>query len=73
MTKEEGIALSISMSSKFDSLDWENNGAATTVLLKSLDEKLYTKLIKNRSNEDIFVVTWLRLVDLSYPHSISTF
>ena len=62
LTKDEGIALSKKMASKFDSLDWENNGAPTSVLLKFLDTKLYEKLIP-----------WLRLVDLLYPHSISTF
>ena len=73
LTKDEGIALSKTISSKFDSLDWENNGAATSVLLNSLDTKLYEKLIKNRNPDDTFVITWYRLVDLLYPHSISTF
>ena len=73
LTKEEGSALSKAMASKFDTLDCENNGAATSVLLNSLDTKLYEKLIKNRTPDDTFVITWLRLVDLLYPHSISTF
>ena len=60
-------------SKKFDSLDWENNAAATTVFLNSLDEKLYGKLIKNRSESDTFVTMWLRFVDTLYPHSICTF
>ena len=72
-SKEEGCKLSKALSMKFDSLDWENNAAATTVFLNSLDDKLYGKLIKNRSESDTFVTMWLRFVDALYPHSISTF
>ena len=73
LTKEEAILLSKKVSQSFDFLDWENNGAATAVLFNSLDPKLYEKLIKQREADDTFVITWFRLVDLLYPHSISTF
>ena len=73
LTKEEAIELSKKISKRFDFLDWENNGAATSILFNSLDSKLYEKLIKNREADDTFVVTRFRLVDLLYPHSIATF
>ena len=73
LTKEEAINLSKKISRRFDFLDWENNGAATSILFNSLDSKLYEKLIKLREAEDTFVVTWFRLVDLLYPHSIAPF
>ena len=67
------MILSKKASHQFDFLDWENNGAATSILFNSLDSKLYEKVIKNRETEDTFVITWFRLVDLLYPHSIATF
>ena len=73
LTKEEGTALSLKISKKFDYLDWENNGAATSILMNSLDSRLYEKLIKERQNSDTFAVVWFRLMDILYPHSISTF
>ena len=73
LTKKEAMLLSRKVSSRFDFLDLENNGAATSILFNSLDSKLYEKLIKNREAEDTFVTTWFRLVDLLYPHSVATF
>ena len=73
LTKEEAMGLSKKVSRRFDFLDWENNGAATSILFHCLDSKLYEKLIKNREAEDTFVITSFRLVDLLYSHSIATF